>query len=407
MSIASVERAVSADGAEGALVEATGLRAGLQQRRGRARPRPAGGAGEVVALLGPNGAGKTTTLLTISGELAPSVVTCGSSAAVPAIPSTSAPARVALVTQERAVLMELTVTENLRVGRCDVGRPRAVPRARAAPRPAGRPAVRRAAADAGAGAGLARASRLLLVDEALPRAGAAHRRPPAPGRAVRGRRGDRRAPRRAARPQGHGGRRPDRRTARGSSNWRAPSTSCATGSTTSRARTCDPKQEEPIGDHSTFRARHARRALHARSGVRQQERRRHVLRPGPRRAGAPVSRDHDRARGRRLPGRAAAVHVDHAGPHRWTDRRQQRLERASAPAQLASINRECALGRPIEVSICDDGFDVNGNLACRRQAAEDGSLAIVSSVGSFDDGAAASGLPGIFLWGTSAYEAHQ
>jgi ABC-type branched-subunit amino acid transport system ATPase component len=28
----------------------------------------------------------------------------------------------ALVSQERAVLMELTVTENLRVGRCDVGR---------------------------------------------------------------------------------------------------------------------------------------------------------------------------------------------------------------------------------------------------------------------------------------------
>jgi Periplasmic binding protein len=78
--------------------------------------------------------------------------------------------------------------------------------------------------------------------------------------------------------------------------------------------------------------------------------------------------------------------------------------RIGTDAALASINRECALGRPIEVSVCDDGTDVNRNLACGREAAEDGSLAIISSVGSFDDGAAASGLPGIFLWGTSAYE---
>jgi hypothetical protein len=78
--------------------------------------------------------------------------------------------------------------------------------------------------------------------------------------------------------------------------------------------------------------------------------------------------------------------------------------RIGADAALASINRACALGRPIELSVCDDGFDVNRSLACGRQAAEDGSLAIISSLGSFDDGAAASGLPGIFLWGTSAYE---
>jgi Periplasmic binding protein len=78
--------------------------------------------------------------------------------------------------------------------------------------------------------------------------------------------------------------------------------------------------------------------------------------------------------------------------------------RIGTDAALASINGECALGRPIEVSVCDDGADVNRNLACGREAAEDGSLGIISSVGSFDDGAAASGLPGIFLWGTSAYE---
>ena len=78
--------------------------------------------------------------------------------------------------------------------------------------------------------------------------------------------------------------------------------------------------------------------------------------------------------------------------------------RIGTDAALTSINRECSLGRPIEVAICDDSADVNGNLACGREAAEDGSLAILSSVGSFDDGAAASGLPGIFLWGTSAFE---
>ena len=78
--------------------------------------------------------------------------------------------------------------------------------------------------------------------------------------------------------------------------------------------------------------------------------------------------------------------------------------RIGTDAALASINRECALGRPIELTVCDDGADVNHNLACGREAAEAGSLAIVSSIGSFDDGAAASGLPGIFLWGTSAYE---
>jgi ABC-type branched-subunit amino acid transport system ATPase component len=81
------------------------------------------GPGEVVALLGPNGAGKTTTLLTLSGEL-------------PALGGqvrllgdvTTAPLHVrarkglAVVSQERTVLMEQTTTDNLRVSRCDIGR---------------------------------------------------------------------------------------------------------------------------------------------------------------------------------------------------------------------------------------------------------------------------------------------
>jgi hypothetical protein len=78
--------------------------------------------------------------------------------------------------------------------------------------------------------------------------------------------------------------------------------------------------------------------------------------------------------------------------------------RMGTDAAVASVNRDCALGRPIEVAFCDDASDVNTNLACGRRAARDGSLALLTTIGSFDDGAAASGLPGIFLYGTSAFE---
>jgi ABC-type branched-subunit amino acid transport system substrate-binding protein len=78
--------------------------------------------------------------------------------------------------------------------------------------------------------------------------------------------------------------------------------------------------------------------------------------------------------------------------------------RTGTDAAVASVNRECSLGRPIEVAFCDDAGDVNTNLACGRQAADDGSLALLTTIGSFDDGATASGLPGIFLYGTSAFE---
>ena len=106
-----------------ALLEATGLRAGyggVEVVRGvdlRVEP------GEVVALLGPNGAGKTTTLLTIAGELPAlggdvRVLGCGGRDPL----HVRARSGLALVTQERAVLMDLTVAENLRVSRCDRGR---------------------------------------------------------------------------------------------------------------------------------------------------------------------------------------------------------------------------------------------------------------------------------------------
>jgi branched-chain amino acid transport system ATP-binding protein len=76
--------------------------------------------GEIHGLVGPNGAGKTTTLLTIAGELPPlggdlRVLGCRGRDPL----HTRARHGLGLVTQERAVLMELTVDENLRVGRCD------------------------------------------------------------------------------------------------------------------------------------------------------------------------------------------------------------------------------------------------------------------------------------------------
>jgi branched-chain amino acid transport system ATP-binding protein len=76
--------------------------------------------GEVVALLGPNGAGKTTTLLTVSGLLAPlggSIDVLGGGP-----PSTRRPQEVARrglahVPEHRALFADLTVAENLRLGR--------------------------------------------------------------------------------------------------------------------------------------------------------------------------------------------------------------------------------------------------------------------------------------------------
>ena len=78
-------------------------------------------AGEVVALLGANGAGKTTTILTLAGEL-PAL---GGEIRWDGDPTTAplhwrARNGLALVTEERAVLMKMTVADNFRVARCDV-----------------------------------------------------------------------------------------------------------------------------------------------------------------------------------------------------------------------------------------------------------------------------------------------
>jgi len=91
------------------------------------------GAGEVVALLGPNGAGKTTTLRTIVGLIEARAGTVE----VMGRPVGSTPAHrvarrgVALVPEDRALFVELTVDENLRLGLRGTRRARAAARERA------------------------------------------------------------------------------------------------------------------------------------------------------------------------------------------------------------------------------------------------------------------------------------
>jgi branched-chain amino acid transport system ATP-binding protein len=77
----------------------------------------------VVALLGPNGAGKTTTISTLSGQLRAlggEVRLLGELTDAPL--HVRARKGLGVVSQERAVLMDLSVRENLRVSRCDIGR---------------------------------------------------------------------------------------------------------------------------------------------------------------------------------------------------------------------------------------------------------------------------------------------
>jgi sulfate-transporting ATPase len=105
------------------LLEVTGLRAGYGNVEVVHGVDLQVVAGEVVALLGPNGAGKTTTLNTVAGELPPlggdvRLLDCDARDPLPV----RARRGLAMVTQERAVLMELTVGENLRVSRCDPDR---------------------------------------------------------------------------------------------------------------------------------------------------------------------------------------------------------------------------------------------------------------------------------------------
>lgn len=84
-------------------------------------------AGEVVALIGANGAGKSTTLLTLAGELAPlggEVHFLGAATKAPM--HKRAKRGLSFVTEERSVIMEMSVADNLKLAKvavddaCDV-----------------------------------------------------------------------------------------------------------------------------------------------------------------------------------------------------------------------------------------------------------------------------------------------
>ena len=71
---------------------------------------------------------------------------------------------------------------------------------------------------------------------------------------------------------------------------------------------------------------------------------------------------------------------------------------------VRAINEECQLGRPLEIVVCDDRGDPNGSTECGRTAAQDGSLALIGSVGVFDTGAEAAGLPSVYTIGAGTFD---
>ena len=87
--------------------------------------------GEVVALLGPNGAGKTTSLLTISGVLATlsGEVRLFGTSTKGRRPHHLARQGLGHVPEDRALFFQLTVRDNLRLGRVGRGRTTKVDRA--------------------------------------------------------------------------------------------------------------------------------------------------------------------------------------------------------------------------------------------------------------------------------------
>jgi branched-chain amino acid transport system ATP-binding protein len=79
--------------------------------------------GEVVALLGANGAGKTTTVLTLAGvlpQIAGAVELFGQQTKAPL--HRRARQGISLVLEDRSLFMDLSVRENLKMGRCEPSR---------------------------------------------------------------------------------------------------------------------------------------------------------------------------------------------------------------------------------------------------------------------------------------------
>ena len=100
------------------LIEARGLSAGYGKMAVVRDVDLRVDAGEVVALIGANGAGKTTTLLTLAGELTPlegEVRLFGSATRAPM--HVRCRSGVSYVTEERSVIMEMSVADNLKLAK--------------------------------------------------------------------------------------------------------------------------------------------------------------------------------------------------------------------------------------------------------------------------------------------------
>ena len=73
-------------------------------------------------------------------------------------------------------------------------------------------------------------------------------------------------------------------------------------------------------------------------------------------------------------------------------------------AALKAVNSQCALGRPIAVTLCDDKGDPNAAEQCGLEAKSNGSLALFGSSGTFTNGTSAAQLPGIFTAGGTIFD---
>jgi hypothetical protein len=71
---------------------------------------------------------------------------------------------------------------------------------------------------------------------------------------------------------------------------------------------------------------------------------------------------------------------------------------------LKAVNGTCQLGRPLEITVCDEKSTPNGSTRCGREAASDGSLALFGSTGSYEAGTTAANLPGIMAAGASVFD---
>lgn len=71
----------------------------------------------------------------------------------------------------------------------------------------------------------------------------------------------------------------------------------------------------------------------------------------------------------------------------------------AALAAVKAVNADCAAGRPLQVTVCDDQSTANGSIQCGTKARSDGDLAVIGATGGpggSDEGAQTANLPALF-----------